>query len=86
MTQVMKSRVDKMAETYCLGVVGLKELADMLQRKASSDLNQINDAISSQATVVENVWFKPKNTTVCIIIISSTVILIIKFACKTVFG
>lgn len=54
-TQVMKSRVDKMTETYCSGIAGLKDLADMLQRKASSDLVQLNDAISSQAITVENV-------------------------------
>ncbi|PON72836.1 Kinesin-like protein [Parasponia andersonii] len=53
-TQVMKSRVDKMTETYCLGAASLKDFADMLQRKASSDLGQINDAISSQAIAVEN--------------------------------
>uniref|UniRef100_A0A803P806 Kinesin-like protein n=1 Tax=Cannabis sativa TaxID=3483 RepID=A0A803P806_CANSA len=53
-TQVMKSKVEKMAETYCSGVASLKELVDMLQRKASSDLNQINDVVASQATAVEN--------------------------------
>ena len=54
-THVMKSRVDKMTDTYCSGVAGLKELADMLQRKASSDLGQLSDAISSQAAAVEKV-------------------------------
>ncbi|XP_060968909.1 kinesin-like protein KIN-5B [Cannabis sativa] len=53
-TQVMKSKVEKMAETYCSGVASLKELVDMLQRKASTDLNQINDVVASQATAVEN--------------------------------
>ncbi|EXB67891.1 125 kDa kinesin-related protein [Morus notabilis] len=53
-TQALESRVSKMTETYCSGVASLKELANMLQRKASSDLEQIYATISSQAISVEN--------------------------------
>lgn len=45
-----------MAETYTSGVATLKELANAFQRKASSDLEEINSTISLQATAVENVW------------------------------
>ena len=44
-----------MAETYTSGVATLKELANAFQRKASSDLEEINSTISLQATAVENV-------------------------------
>ena len=44
-----------MTETYTSGVATLKDLANALQRKASSDLEQINSTISLQATAVENV-------------------------------
>jgi kinesin family protein 11 len=44
-----------MTENYTSGVATLKDLANALQRKASSDLEQINSTISLQATAVENV-------------------------------
>jgi len=44
-----------MTETYASGVATLKDLANALQRKASSDLEQINSTISLQAMTVENV-------------------------------
>lgn len=44
-----------MTETYTSGVASLKDLANALQRKASSDLEQINSTISLQAMAVENV-------------------------------
>ncbi|XP_030926960.1 kinesin-like protein KIN-5B [Quercus lobata] len=53
-TQALESRIKKMAETYTLGVATLKELANAFQRKASSDLEEINSTISLQATAVEN--------------------------------
>lgn len=45
-----------MTETYSSGAAALKELAHMLQRKASSDLEQMEATISSQTIAVENVW------------------------------
>ncbi|XP_059462978.1 kinesin-like protein KIN-5B [Corylus avellana] len=53
-TQALESRITKMTETYTSGVATLKDLANALQRKASSDLEQINSTISLQATAVEN--------------------------------
>jgi kinesin family protein 11 len=44
-----------MTETYTSGVATLNELASALQKKASSDLEQINSTISLQATAVEDV-------------------------------
>lgn len=55
MSQALESRVNKMRETYFSGLSDLKELANMLRNKASSDLERINAAISSQAITVENV-------------------------------
>lgn len=54
-TQVLESKIKKMTETYSTGATTLKELAHMLQRKASSDLEQMKAAISSQTMAVENV-------------------------------
>ncbi|GMN35769.1 hypothetical protein TIFTF001_042281 [Ficus carica] len=53
-SQALESRVNKMRETYFSGLSDLKELANMLRNKASSDLERINAAISSQAITVEN--------------------------------
>ncbi|KAK7853037.1 kinesin-like protein kin-5b [Quercus suber] len=53
-TQALESRIKKMAETYTSGVATLKELANAFQRKASSDLEEMNSTISLQATAVEN--------------------------------
>lgn len=44
-----------MTETYSTGATTLEELAYMLQRKASSDLEQMKATISSQTMAVENV-------------------------------
>lgn len=44
-----------MTETYTTGVALLKQLTGTLQRKASTNLEQITSAISSQAMAVENV-------------------------------
>ncbi|KAB1224008.1 hypothetical protein CJ030_MR2G007944 [Morella rubra] len=52
--QALESKIWKMTNTYTLGVETLKELANTLQRKASSDLQQINSTISLQAMTVEN--------------------------------
>lgn len=53
-TQALESRIKKMTETYTSGVATLNELASALQKKASSDLEQINSTISLQATAVED--------------------------------
>lgn len=55
-----------MRETYNSGVEGLKELASLLERKASSDLNHINATISSRATFVENVRLARRHSYFCI--------------------
>ena len=44
-----------MTERYTSGVAVLKQLTGTLQRKASTDLEQMTSAISSQAMAVENV-------------------------------
>ena len=54
-TQVVESRIKKMTETYTSGVAALKELADTLQIKASSDLEQMKSTVLLQVTAVENV-------------------------------
>ncbi|XP_068341884.1 kinesin-like protein KIN-5B [Pyrus communis] len=51
--QVLESRIKKITETYSSGVTALKELANMLQKKASSDLEQINAKMISQTVAVE---------------------------------
>ncbi|KAG8649247.1 kinesin-like protein KIN-5B [Manihot esculenta] len=53
-TQILESRIKKMAETYTSGVAAMKELASTMQRKASSDLEHINVTISSQTMAVEH--------------------------------
>ncbi|KAH7512980.1 kinesin-like protein KIN-5B [Ziziphus jujuba] len=53
-TQVLESKIKKMTETYSTGATTLEELAYMLQRKASSDLEQMKATISSQTMAVEN--------------------------------
>ncbi|XP_050384584.1 kinesin-like protein KIN-5B [Argentina anserina] len=52
-TKVLESRIEKISETYSSGVSALKELANMLQMKASSDLEQINSKTLSQTVAVE---------------------------------
>ncbi|GLT89628.1 hypothetical protein SLE2022_076050 [Rubroshorea leprosula] len=52
-TKALDSRVKKMTETYTSGVSTLKELANVIQRQASLNLEQINSAIISQITAAE---------------------------------
>ncbi|XP_062006172.1 kinesin-like protein KIN-5B isoform X2 [Rosa rugosa] len=52
-TKVLESRIKKISETYSSGVSALKELANMLQMKASSDLEQLNSKTLSQTVAVE---------------------------------
>lgn len=44
-----------MTQTHTSGMASLKELVDVLQLEASTDLDQIKSKISSQATAVEKV-------------------------------
>lgn len=53
--QVLESRINKMAEIYTSGVGTLKELANTLHTKASSDMEQIQSKVSTQTLAVENV-------------------------------
>uniref|UniRef100_A0A5B7BVW2 Kinesin motor domain-containing protein n=1 Tax=Davidia involucrata TaxID=16924 RepID=A0A5B7BVW2_DAVIN len=53
-TQILESRIKKMTEIYTSGMEALKKLADSLQMKASSDLEQIKSTISCQTNAVEN--------------------------------
>ncbi|XP_004494989.1 kinesin-like protein KIN-5B [Cicer arietinum] len=52
--QALESRITKMTEIYTSGVGTLKELANTLHVKASSDMEEIQNKVSSQALVVEN--------------------------------
>ncbi|PRQ43350.1 putative plus-end-directed kinesin ATPase [Rosa chinensis] len=52
-TKVLESRIKKISETYSSGVSALKELANVLQMKASSDLEQLNSKTLSQTVAVE---------------------------------
>ena len=51
----MESKIKRMTETYTSGTEALREFADALQMKASSDMQQMNSMILSQATEVKNV-------------------------------
>ncbi|KAL5740666.1 hypothetical protein ACOSP7_029548 [Xanthoceras sorbifolium] len=52
-TQILESRIQKMTETYTSGVAALKKVANLMQKKASSEMEQMNSAISSQIMAVE---------------------------------
>lgn len=54
----MDSKVRKMTETYTSATEALTKLADAMQIKASSDLQEIKSMILLQATAVENVWMQ----------------------------
>ncbi|KAI8556551.1 hypothetical protein RHMOL_Rhmol05G0262200 [Rhododendron molle] len=53
-TQILESRIKKMAEIYTSGMTILKEHANSLETKASSDLEQIKSTISGQISELEN--------------------------------
>ncbi|KDP35584.1 hypothetical protein JCGZ_09022 [Jatropha curcas] len=53
-TEMLEARIKKMAETHSSGVAALKELANTMQRKASSDLEHMNVTVSSQTMAVEH--------------------------------
>ncbi|KAL2599261.1 hypothetical protein GLYMA_10G045500v4 [Glycine max] len=52
--QTLESRINKMTGIYTSGVETLKELANTLHMKASSDMEQIQSKVSSQTLAVEN--------------------------------
>ncbi|KAJ1391346.1 P-loop containing nucleoside triphosphate hydrolase [Sesbania bispinosa] len=52
--QALESRIKKMTEIYTSGVGTLKELANTLHMKSSSDMEQIQSKVSSQTLAVEN--------------------------------
>ncbi|OMO72729.1 hypothetical protein CCACVL1_17628 [Corchorus capsularis] len=52
-TQALESRIQNMTETYATGVATMKELANTMQKKASSDLEQMDSAVSSQISATE---------------------------------
>ncbi|KAF6134244.1 hypothetical protein GIB67_010043 [Kingdonia uniflora] len=53
-SQVLESRIEKMRSTYTLGVRAMKELNDTLQKKSSSNLEQIKSTFCAQTMAVEN--------------------------------
>lgn len=55
-TRDLESRIGKTADTYTSGISALKELSEMLQKKASSDLEKMNSSMASQIETVEQVW------------------------------
>ncbi|KAF6174907.1 hypothetical protein GIB67_026395 [Kingdonia uniflora] len=54
LSQVLESRIEKMRSTYTLGVRAMKELNDTLQKKSSSNLEQIKSTFYAQTKAVEN--------------------------------
>ncbi|KAJ4972271.1 hypothetical protein NE237_005370 [Protea cynaroides] len=52
-TKVLESRIEKIKDTYTSGVGLMKELANTLQNKASSNLEQIKSTISAHTMAVE---------------------------------
>ncbi|KAL9429121.1 hypothetical protein AB3S75_031015 [Citrus x aurantiifolia] len=52
-THILESRIKKMSETYTAGLELLKELDNSMQKKASSDMEQISSKVSSQTMAVE---------------------------------
>ncbi|KAL3531852.1 hypothetical protein ACH5RR_005373 [Cinchona calisaya] len=53
-TQAMESKIKRMTETYASATEALRKLAEALQMKASSDMEQMKSMILSQATEVKN--------------------------------
>ncbi|KAI3871163.1 hypothetical protein MKW98_015063 [Papaver atlanticum] len=53
-SNVLESRLEKIKDSYSSGILAMKELAQTLQKKASSDLKQIESKVSDQTMAVEN--------------------------------
>ncbi|KAI3991527.1 hypothetical protein MKX01_017146 [Papaver californicum] len=53
-SNVLESRIEKIKDSYSSGILAMKELAQTLQKKASSDLKQIESKVSDQTLAVEN--------------------------------
>ncbi|CAN1775497.1 Kinesin-like protein KIN-5B [Linum perenne] len=54
-TMDLELRIKKMADTYSSGIESLKAFADNLSAKSSSDLEQLNNTISSHVTASEKI-------------------------------
>lgn len=54
-TRDLESRIGRTADTYTSGVAALKKLSEMVQKKASFDLENMNSSIGSQLEDVEQV-------------------------------
>ncbi|XP_010529861.1 PREDICTED: kinesin-like protein KIN-5B [Tarenaya hassleriana] len=52
-TRVLESKIKKTTDAYTFGVAALKELAETLRKKASSNMEKINSIVVSQTEVVE---------------------------------
>ncbi|XVE96823.1 hypothetical protein REPUB_Repub02eG0256200 [Reevesia pubescens] len=52
-TQALESKIKNMTETYASGVAAMKELANTMQSKATSDMEQMNSSFSSQISAIE---------------------------------
>ncbi|WCJ28250.1 ATP binding microtubule motor family protein [Euphorbia peplus] len=53
-TELLESSIKKISETYTSGIVALKEVANTMQCKASSDLDHIYATTSSQKMTIEH--------------------------------
>ncbi|RZC93239.1 hypothetical protein C5167_030360 [Papaver somniferum] len=53
-SNVLESRIEKIKDSYTSGILAMKELAQTLQKKASSDLKQIESKVLDQTMAVEN--------------------------------
>lgn len=53
--KILEVRIEKVKDTFTSGVSTMKELADALQMKASSDLEQLKSTIYAHMMAVENV-------------------------------
>ncbi|XP_039056763.1 kinesin-like protein KIN-5B isoform X2 [Hibiscus syriacus] len=52
-TKALESKVQSMTETYASGVATMKELANKIQRNASSDMEEMHFSFSSQIEAIE---------------------------------
>ncbi|RZC76117.1 hypothetical protein C5167_000248 [Papaver somniferum] len=53
-SNVLESRIEKIRDSYSSGILAMKELTQTLQKKASSELKQIESKVSDQTMAVEN--------------------------------
>ncbi|XP_058109799.1 kinesin-like protein KIN-5B [Magnolia sinica] len=53
-TKILEQRIEKMKDTHISRIGAMKELADALQQKASSNIEELKLTVSAQAMAVEN--------------------------------